>query len=70
MNLAIRMNGDDLVHKVKKLDPPASVVVAARDVAAPHVERRKQRRRSMPICARCRNPNSTMIACPNPSTVV
>src|SRR5215467_623647 len=68
MNFAIRMNDDDLVHKVKKLDPPASPVVAADGLAAPYIERRKQHRRSMPICARCRNLNSTFIARANPSS--
>ena len=49
MDFALRMRGDDMVHEVQELDPPAPFVVPSDDLAAGEIERREERRRAMPF---------------------
>lgn len=49
MDFALRMRGDDMVHEVQELDPPAPLVVPSDDLAAGEIERREERRRAMPF---------------------
>ena len=48
MNLAALMLGDDTVHEVEKLDAPAPLALAARDLASGDVESGKKRRHAVP----------------------
>ena len=43
VDFALRIGGGDPVHEVEELDPSASLVVAADDLAAGDIQRRKQR---------------------------
>jgi len=45
----VRMVGDDLVHQIEEFDAPAAFVMASDDFPACKIERREQRRRSMPL---------------------
>ena len=45
MDLAFRICGDDPVHEIEEFDAPASLVVAAQDLAAADVEGGEQRGR-------------------------
>jgi hypothetical protein len=49
MDLAFRICGDDPVHEIEEFDAPASLVVAAQDLAAADVQGGEQRGRSMPL---------------------
>jgi hypothetical protein len=49
VDLALRICGDDPVHEIEEFDAPASLVVAAEDLAAADVQRGEQRGRSMPL---------------------
>ena len=49
VDFALRIIGDDPVHEIEEFDAPASLVVAADDLAAGDVQRRKQRGRAVPL---------------------